>query len=110
MISGGPKRAKRNMKPVTLVATVVNRKIAVMGGVRFESSMPNKTSIPDAIPIRLMTTWNCVNAATDMPRIMVSAACYRMHGRSLTADARLLVMSNDRNLAGRDLTRRQSRR
>ena len=44
------------MKPVALVRIVVTRKIAVRPGIRLEESIPNITTRPVTIAIRLMTT------------------------------------------------------
>src|SRR5712692_10137330 len=43
--------------PVTLVATVVARKTPVHPLNRFPASIPKRTTKPERIPIRLMTTW-----------------------------------------------------
>ena len=59
-----------NMKPVTLVSTVVARKISVRPPRWRPPSMPNSTMIPLAIPIRLMTTCSVVKLDMDIPRIM----------------------------------------
>jgi hypothetical protein len=45
-----------NMKPVTLVSTVVARNTAVHPGIRSEPSMPYSTRRPVAMPTRLMAT------------------------------------------------------
>jgi hypothetical protein len=57
-------------KPVTLVSTVVARKIAVQPLSGLEPSMPMTTMAPAKIPIRLKMTWNRVNVDIDIPRIM----------------------------------------
>src|SRR5438445_8665585 len=51
----------RKKKPVALVATVVARKSAVQPSSRFAVSSPNRTTKPESIPTRLMTTWIRVN-------------------------------------------------
>jgi len=51
-----------NMKPVTLVSTVVSRKSAVQAGSGFPSIIPITTMKPVTIATRLMTTCNGVNA------------------------------------------------
>jgi hypothetical protein len=45
-----------NMNPVTLVATVVTRKSAVQPSSFLPAISPNKTTDPDKIPVRLITT------------------------------------------------------
>src|SRR5690349_541820 len=59
------------MKPVTLVRTVVARNSAVQLAGAFAFSIAPSTITPDAIPTRLMMTCSVVNAAMDMPMIMV---------------------------------------
>jgi hypothetical protein len=59
-----------NKNPVTLVRIVVTRNSAVHPSTRFEPNIPHNTTIPEKIPIRLMTTCMVVNAEIDMPRIM----------------------------------------
>jgi hypothetical protein len=46
------------MSPVTLVATVVSRNMAVNRGKRIAASMASTTTIPEKMPIRLKSTWN----------------------------------------------------
>src|SRR5882762_10835109 len=58
-----------NMNPVTLVATVVSRKSAVQPSRLFPAISPNKTTNPDKIPTRLITTWTKVKVV--IPRIMM---------------------------------------
>jgi hypothetical protein len=62
---------KRN--PVTLVKTVVARKIAVAPSKRFLRNIPKRTNKPEPIPATLINTWTRVNVAVDMPKIMVSS-------------------------------------
>jgi hypothetical protein len=62
-----PWNGKRN--PVTLVATVVVRKIAVQPSSRLADNNPNATRNPEMIPTRLMATWKRVNAVN--PGLMV---------------------------------------
>ena len=52
-----------NKKPVTLVATVVVRKILFHPANHLDVSSPYNTTKPAAMPISLRTTWNEVNAA-----------------------------------------------
>ena len=58
-------------KPVALVRIVNGRNIAVMPGIRFEPSIPNITTMPARIPIRLMITWTSTNVAKLIPKIMM---------------------------------------
>src|SRR5664279_2476126 len=67
----GLKPSYGNMKPVTLVSTVVVKKIAVQPSRRLLLSRPNRTTKPDPIPARLMITCNSVKVESDMPRSMV---------------------------------------
>src|SRR6478752_2110071 len=53
-------------KPVTLVATVVVRNRVVQPSDRFDVRNPYSTTSPDAIPTRLMITWNKVNALNNI--------------------------------------------
>ena len=53
--------------PVTLVRTVVARKMAVQPSSFLPPSMPTS---PATIPIRLMMTCSVVNVDNDMPKIM----------------------------------------
>src|SRR4030095_13116284 len=62
---------KRNR--VTLVRTVVIRKIAVQPLTVFEPNMAATTTNPARIPTRLKTTCNPVNADIDIPRTMISS-------------------------------------
>jgi hypothetical protein len=48
------------MKPVTLVATVVQRNTAVQEGRGLPPIMPKTTTNPLRIPTRLIRTWNKV--------------------------------------------------
>src|SRR3954470_24121461 len=57
-------------KPVRLVSTVVARKSAVQASDLFAFNRPNKTTKPDTIPIRLITTCTSVNVGVDRPKIM----------------------------------------
>src|ERR1041385_709390 len=63
--------SKGNPKPVTLVRTVVARKSAVMPSSRLPPNIPNNTTKPEAMPIRLMITWIKVYLARDMPKTIV---------------------------------------
>src|ERR1039457_5546534 len=56
-----PWNGKKN--PVTEVATVVARKSIVQPHIRFEVNSPQRTTRPDRIPIRLMTTCTMVNVS-----------------------------------------------
>ena len=56
---------------MTLVSTVVVRKIAVQPSRRLLFSNPNRTMKPEPIPARLMITWRRVKVDRDMPRSMV---------------------------------------
>src|SRR5882762_1216879 len=56
------------MNPVRLVATVVARKSNVQPSSLLPAISPNKTTNPDKIPTRLITTWTKVNGV--IPRIM----------------------------------------
>jgi hypothetical protein len=60
---------KRN--PVTLVSTVLVRKVAVQPSSRFAVKNPYTTIRPEAIPIKLMAT--CTNVNIASPRLMVSS-------------------------------------
>jgi hypothetical protein len=51
---------KGNKNPVTLVSTVVVRKIAVQLSRRLLASSPARTTRPEPIPIRLRITWIAV--------------------------------------------------
>src|SRR5260370_18987013 len=62
----GKRRWNGKRKPVTLVATVVQRKSLVQPSNRFAVSIPNKTTKPAPIPARLNTTCRRVNN----PKIM----------------------------------------
>src|SRR5208283_3598384 len=59
------------MNPVTLVATVVVRKIAVQPSSCLPLRSPYSTTNPEPIPARLMITCSRVNVEVVMPRIMV---------------------------------------
>ena len=61
-------KGKRN--PVTLVRTVVARKIAVQLSSFLPPSIPSRTTSPVTIPIRLMMTCSVVNVDSDIPKIM----------------------------------------
>jgi hypothetical protein len=52
----GPKLAEGTLNPVTLVRTVVARKSAAKLMKLFPPNMPNTTTAPLAIPIRLRMT------------------------------------------------------
>jgi hypothetical protein len=58
---------KRN--PVTLVKTVVKRKIAVHPSKRFPAISPNVTMKPERIPMRLIAT--CTSVKVDIPEIIL---------------------------------------
>ena len=53
--------------PVTLVATVVTRNSAFQASRRSPASRPSRTINPAPIPIKLSTTWTCVNVAVVRP-------------------------------------------
>jgi hypothetical protein len=55
---------------VTLVNTVVARKSTVQPSSLFDLNMPNRTMVPEKIPIRLKTTCTKVNEDVDRPKIM----------------------------------------
>src|SRR5258708_13387292 len=57
------------MYPVRFVATVVTRKSAVQPSSPLPAISPNKTTNPDKIPTRLITTWT--NVSVVIPRIMM---------------------------------------
>src|SRR5271155_3119208 len=59
-----------NANPVTLVATVVRRKMAVHRSSRFPASNPYITTNPVPIPTRLSNTCTSVNVEVVIPRIM----------------------------------------
>ena len=59
-----------NIKPVTLVKSVVNRNSAVSPGMRCAPTMPKTTTMPLAIAISVMMTWTAVNVAIERPRII----------------------------------------
>jgi hypothetical protein len=56
-------------KPVTLVRTVVVRKSAVQPSSFSAVNIPNTTTNPEKIPIKLNTT--CTNVSGVMPKIMM---------------------------------------
>src|SRR5271157_3889318 len=60
-----------NRNPVTLVNTVVVRKIAVQPSSRLPLRSPYSTTNPEPIPARLMITCSRVNVEVVMPRIMM---------------------------------------
>src|SRR5579864_5438732 len=64
-----PRNGKRN--PVTLVNTVLVRKVAVQPSSRFAVKNPYTTIRPEAIPIKLIATCTKVNIVS--PRLMVSS-------------------------------------
>src|SRR5271165_2034031 len=59
------------MKPVTLVSTVVVRKIAVQPSRRLPLSSANRTMNPVPSPARLMITCTRVKVDRDMPKTIV---------------------------------------
>src|SRR4029077_15234537 len=61
-----------NRKPVTLVKTVLARKSAVQTRSRLPASMPQRTTTPANIPIRLKTTCSVVKADSDTPKICIA--------------------------------------
>src|SRR5438067_337383 len=67
---GGPKWAEGKKNPVTLVSTVVARNSAVQPGSLLTLNMPNSTTMPDTIAIKLMITCTAVNVAIDILRII----------------------------------------
>jgi hypothetical protein len=62
-----PLNGKKN--PVTLVAAVVIRNIAVQLSSRFSANSPNTTTNPEKIPIKLNTT--CTKVKVVIPKIMM---------------------------------------
>jgi hypothetical protein len=60
----------KKMKPVTLVATVLTKKIAVQPLSRSAASSPHQTTTnPERMPTRLITT--CTNVSGDIPKIII---------------------------------------
>src|ERR1700722_922325 len=66
----GKRCSKGKRNPVALVNTVKMRKIAVPPSNRFAVSNPSSTRKPDAIPIKLISTWTEVKVDNVMPKIM----------------------------------------
>src|SRR5438552_14682386 len=64
----GRKRKNGKPNPVTLVAAVVARNIAVHVPRRLAVSKPTRTTSPETIPTRLTTTWT--NVYVVMSKIM----------------------------------------
>ena len=58
------------MKPVTLVSTVVARNTAVAPSSLLSFSMPSSTTMPVAMPMRLITTCTIVKVTNDIPKII----------------------------------------
>src|SRR5471030_1924396 len=71
---GGSSLWNGNRNPVTLVNTVIARKIAVHPLSCFPAISPNITTRPERIPTRLIRTWMSVYVAVVIPRIMMSAS------------------------------------
>src|SRR5579871_4014501 len=76
MICEGSSFSNGNMKPVALVRMVVSRNKAVRPGIACDLSSPYKTTRPETIPIRLMTTCNTVTACKLKPSIMTLSPCF----------------------------------
>ena len=71
MMCDGSSFSKGNMKPVALVRIVVMRKMAVTPGIDCDLNRPNKTTRPETIPIKLMTTCKTGTACKLRPSIMM---------------------------------------
>src|SRR3990167_9153482 len=71
-MTGGPILRLGKKKPVTLVATVVRRKVIVNPAGTREPSRANRQTTPVAIPIRLNTTCRVVKVDSDRPSIMTA--------------------------------------
>src|SRR5450755_576013 len=71
---GGSSLWNGNPNPVTLVNTVVARKIAVHPLSCFPAISPSITTRPERIPTRLIRTWMSVYVAVVIPKIMISAS------------------------------------
>src|SRR5579862_7529611 len=65
---------KGNMKPLTLVNTVINRNSAVKPPSLLDENMPNMTMSPDTMPNKLMITWTVVKVESDMPSIRFASS------------------------------------
>ncbi|HEX3602655.1 MAG TPA: hypothetical protein VHU43_01090, partial [Steroidobacteraceae bacterium] len=59
-----------NMKPVTLVATVVIKKSVLVAGMSLAPSILTTATMPLTMAIKLMITCSCVKLAKDIPRII----------------------------------------
>ena len=66
----GVKAVIGNRNPVSVVSTVVARKMQVQPTSRFPRSMPASTTRPVAMPMRLMITCTRVKVAIDNPKII----------------------------------------
>src|SRR5215471_5786639 len=94
MMCDGSSCSNGNMKPVTLVRIVNNRKIAVSPGILPPPSMPNMTIMPEAIAIRLIRTWTKVKVDTLSPTIMTNKSPCQNRTNATIRPAELPPLAN----------------
>ena len=116
----GRKVWKGKRKPVRLVANVLDRNVMVQRLYSRERRSPRHTSKPDAMPMRLITTWKTVNIANTIligtsewkmrPEVNLLHLCDPCHRDALIQTEAVFVSCSLR-LGGRGVgTRSPSRR